>query len=191
MVQDNKCHFISFVKELFFSQLSALGMACAEVHPCGIKFESASTELHFSYDYPKSYEIDITISLKLTNTVLSYSLIKNLMSGHSNTSIAVQIVDKESLRRWLIQEKDQILSFFYAVYCNEINQKRISDIWRDAVEMYNQSNRYKVEYEKIDALWQKKDYGKIIEIFDEFPALAVGSYALKYEYARKKMNINK
>jgi len=144
--------------------------------------------ISISYDFSRSFEVDINFNFKSNNESYTLSELKEYFNKEKNQFIATQILNDDKLKTWVQEVKvflennlDELIKNNIKI-CFELDGLRE----QSAID-YNNERETKVFKEEIDKYWNNKNYERLIELVKKYNGNIEGSLKKKYEYVLKKI----
>jgi hypothetical protein len=182
-------NFNKIVKNILGSTFSMFGFFLKKEYKGLVEYEHKDKVLmiSISYDFSRSFEVDLNFYFKANNTSYNLSELKEYFNKNKNQFIAIQILNDAKLKVWIQEVKvflekhiDELVKNNIKI-CFELNGLREHNVID-----YNNDREAKIFKKDIDKYWNDKNYVRLIECVNNYKGIIEGSLKKKFEYALKK-----
>lgn len=181
-------NFSKIVKEILDSILGLFGFTLKKESTGIIEYEHKVLSISITYDFTRSFEVDVNFYFKANNESYSLAELKEYFDKEKNRFIATQILEDEKLKTWVQEVRvfledhlDELIKNHVKI-CFELDGLR-----KQNVVDYSNERDERFFKEGVDKLWNSKDYVGLIKLVENYKGNIDGALKKKYEYAVKKV----
>ena len=181
-------NFNKIVKEILSSVLSLFEFALKQESKGIIEFNHKVLSISFTYDFNKSFEVDVNFHFKANNEFYTLAELKEYLDKEKNRFIATQILEEDKLKSWV-----QEVKVFLEKHLDELVQNHVKmcfemdGLRKQNVIDYNSERDERFFREDIDKFWKSKDYVGLVALIENYTGTIDGAIKKKYKYAIKKI----
>lgn len=144
--------------------------------------------ISLSYDYNRSFEVDVTFTLKSNGKSFSYSLVKAYFVREVFNLIATQLTNTHELRNWLEGVEIFLRKNLGAmVALNEEVCDQLEKVQNRLAQDFEKEKQGRIIRERVDEYWGERDYYGLVEFLKSSSGEYEDSIKKKYEYALKML----
>jgi hypothetical protein len=181
--------FNKIVKEILGSILSLCEFTLNNESRGVIEYEHKLLLISITYDFARSFELDVNFYFKANNQSYSLAELKEYFDKKKNRFIATQILEDDKLKAWVVEVKMFLENHLYelikdhVVICFELDSMR-----KQKTNFYNNERDERFFKEDVEKLWNNKDYVRLIKLVQNYKGNIDDISKKKYEYAIKKVS---